>query len=486
MLTSALKSFSSNISSNYSVSTVPVSISGSWKVHDGKNKKTGKAISVHIFERKSLDPKSGGLGGRSGGAALRQLQDEVMTRIKKESNMLAKLRHPSILELAEPIEDTRSGGLMFATEPVTASLASLLHEKDDQERGGGNTGRSTRYVSEEGDGQNRRMELELDELEIQKGLLQIAQGLEFLHESAMLVHGNLTPNAIYVNSKSDWKIAGFAFAGPLDTKDCQSSLVPLSLPEALYYDHRLPRSVQIDLDYTSPDFVMDSKVSAATDMFTLGLLLLALYNSPHTSPIRCNHNLATYKKLFNSASTTPSSSNNFLCSRPLHNDLKCDVLPRLLTRRPGQRLNAREFQQSAYFDNILVSSIRFLDALPAKTPKEKSQFLRGLPKILDQFPKSVLDRKFLPALLEETKNQTLLHLILQNVFHIINILPNGGRAMTDKVLPCLKEIFPSSQKSGVQERDTSREAGLVVLLDNITLIGNNCNGKDFKNCKTLY
>ena len=170
-------------------------------MYDGKKKSTGKAVSVFIFERKSLDPHSGVLGGRSGGASLKKLHDEVIARVKKESNLLARLRHPSILELAEPIEDTRSGGLMFATEPVTASLSGLLQEKDDQERIGGVGGRPSRYVVEEADGQRRRRELEIDELEIQKGLLQIAQGLEFLHESAGLVHGNLTPDAIFVNVK---------------------------------------------------------------------------------------------------------------------------------------------------------------------------------------------------------------------------------------------------------------------------------------------
>ncbi len=201
MFSSALKSLTSNISANYTISPAPTSVSGAWKVYDGKKKSTGKAVSVFIFERKSLDPQSGGLGGRSGGASLRKLYDEVILRIKKESNFLARLRHPSILELAEPIEDTRSGGLMFATEPVTASLAGLLQEKDDQERAGGVGGRPSRYVVEDTDGQKRRRELEIDELEIQKGLLQIAQGLEFLHESASLVHGNLTPEAIYINIK---------------------------------------------------------------------------------------------------------------------------------------------------------------------------------------------------------------------------------------------------------------------------------------------
>jgi len=481
MFTSALKSFTSNISANYTISTTPTSISGAWKVYDGKKKSTGKAVSIFVFERKSLDPHSGGLGGRSGGASLKKLHDEVIARVKKESNLLARLRHPSILELAEPIEDTRSGGLMFATEPVTASLAGLLQEKDDEERAGGVVGTPSRYVVEEADGQRRSRELEIDELEIQKGLLQVAQGLEFLHESAGLVHGNLTPDAIFVNVKSDWKIAGLGFAGPPDNATSQQTMPPISLSEALYHDPRLPRSIQLDLDYTSPDFTMDSNISTSADMFSLGLLLLALYNSPHTSPLKTNSNLSTYKKLFNSSTTTPSQSNNFLSSGPLPNDLKSAVLPRLITRRPAQRMNAREFQQSAFFDSILVSSIRFLDALPAKTPNEKSAFMRGLPKILEQFPKSVLDKKILPALLEETKDKDLLSLILQNVFKIIKILPSGQGAMIDKILPQLRETFlAGGGKTGQHERDPAKDAGLVVVLDNISLIGENCNGKEFK------
>ena len=145
-------------------------------------------------------------------------------------------------------------------------------------------------------------------------------------------------------------------------------------------------------------------------------------------------------------------------------------------------MNAREFQQSKFFDNILVSSIRFLDSLPAKTLNEKSQFLRGLPRILSQFPKSVLDKKVLPALLEETKDRDLLSLILSNAFKIIEILPSGRRAFTDRIIPQLREIFltTNAAKVNTAERDAAKEAGLVVLLENMDLVGKSCSGKEFK------
>ncbi|OBT40895.1 hypothetical protein VE00_08791 [Pseudogymnoascus sp. WSF 3629] len=488
MFSSALKSFSSNISSNYVIGSQPSAVSGPWKIFDGKNKKTSKEVSIFVFDRKVLESNSGSLGrsDRASASSLKRSVEEVVERLKKEASSLARLRHPNILELAEPVEDTRYGGLQFATEPVTISLAGLLQEKDEEERATGVGGRSSRFVKEDSEGNRRRRDLEIDELEIQKGLLQISKALEFLHENAGLVHGNLTPDAIYINAKSDWKISGLSFLSPADNSDKPSSVTPISLSEVLNLDPRLPRSVQLNLDYASPDFVLDTNLNVSADMFSLGLLIVALYNSPHESPIHANSSVTTYRRLFASSGSIPSSSNNYISSRPIPRDLTTNVLPRLIARRPAQRMTAREFQQSSYFDNILVSTIRFLDALPAKTPTEKAAFMRGLTKVIPSFPKSVLEKKVLLVLLEEMKDKQLLSLVLQNVFKIIELLPGAKRSFTEKMLPRLREIFLSGPKpaapgtAGAPERDTGKEAGLTVLLQNINIITSNCSGKNFK------
>lgn len=484
MFSSALKSFSSNISANYQIAPHPTVYSGPWKVHDAKQKSTGTSASVFIFDRKVLEPRSGGLS-RSG-SSTRKLQEDVIDRLKREASNLARLRHPSILQVLEPVEETRNGGLMFATEPLIASLSGLLLEKSEQENASGAGSRSSRHMVEEADGPRRRLDLEIDELEIQKGLLQVAKGLEFLHESAGLVHGNLNPEAIYVNAKSDWKISGLGFAGPPGSAETRSSLPPLAVSEVLYQDPRLPASVQLNMDYTSPDFALDSNVSSSADLFSLGLIIIALYNSPHVSPLQTHSNLSTYKKLLGSPSTTPSQSNNFLCSKPIPRDVLSHVLPRLITRRPAQRMNARDFQQSQYFDNVLVSTIRFLESLPAKNANEKSQFLRGLQRVLPDFPASVLERKVLGALLDELKDRELLPLVLQNIFGILQRMSSGRRTFPEKIVPRLKEVFGTvapSGKTASQERDSKRDAGLMVVLDNMKLVAENCSGMEFKDGK---
>ena len=244
-------------------------------------------------------------------------------------------------------------------------------------------------------------------------------------------------------------------------------------------DQRLPRTVQVNLDFCSPDFVLDNNLTSSADMFSLGLLCVALYNSPHKSPLECSTSISAYKRLFASSATVPSASNNFLSKRPIPKDLSNAVLPRLITRRPAQRMTAKEFQMSEYFDNILVSTIRFLDGFPAKTPNEKASFMRGLNKVLPSFPRSVMEKKVLPALLDEMKDKDLVSLILQNVFKIIDLLPAAKRAFGEKVRPALKDHFITNAKQ-TQEKDPARDAGLMIVLEHLSSIAENTSGKEFK------
>jgi len=391
----------------------------------------------------------------------------VVERLKREASNLARLRHPSILQLVEPVEETRSGGLMFATEPVIAPLSAALAQKDRDSSHSRRQDLSAKSIQD----------VDIDELEIQKGLLQVAKGLEFLHDSAKLVHGNLTPDAIFINAKSDWKISGLGFAGPPDNAEGHQTLPRLSLSEALYNDPRVPQAVQLNLDYTSPDFVLDSNINFSADIFSLGLVLISCYREPHRSPIETHGNQSTYKKAMGSPSSAPGQHNNYGCSNKLPRELE-STLPRVLARRPAGRTNAAEFQQSEYFDNILVNTMRFLDGLPAKTPAEKQQFMRGLSRVMPQFPVSVLERKVLSVLLEELKDKELLSVILQNIFHIVKMVPSRKDVLSSKVLPHLKEIFTAQAKS--QERDTSKEAGLVVFLENVQIMSDNSSAQQFK------
>lgn len=44
--------------------------------------------------------------------------------------------------------------------------------------------------------------------------LQVVEGLAFLHSSVHMVHTNICPESIFINSLGCWKIAGFEFCIP--------------------------------------------------------------------------------------------------------------------------------------------------------------------------------------------------------------------------------------------------------------------------------
>ncbi|KAK6335194.1 hypothetical protein TWF718_010630 [Orbilia javanica] len=487
LFNAALKSLSTaSLSSQYALSPQPTSYSGPWKIHDAKRKSTGQPYSAFVFEKSSLNaPGQSSLRSNHG---LKAAQDEVIDRLKKEVSLLARLRHPNVLELVEPVEETRSG-LMFITEVVVGSLQSVL---DDKSRSGDSRHR-------------RRQDVDIDELEIQKGLLQLAKGLEFLHESAGLVHGNLTPDGIFVNAKSDWKIGGLAFSashrGDSSATAATTSSSPSPSPSpfpvdlvslASQHDQRLPSSVQLNLDYCSPDLLLDSSVTPALDLFSLGLLIISIYNSPHESPLKAHNSPTNFRRLFNSSSSIPNQTNNFLCSKAIPQALVDDVLPRLITRRPVNRLTAKEFQEAGYFDNILVSTIRFLDNFPAKSASEKNAFMRGLPKVLPQFPTGVAQRKILPMLVEELKDKgELLPWTLAAVLTLLEGLPAGSRLIGEKVLPAFRATFDLGKKKDTTaevsssaprpgtERD-GRDAALAVMVERLAVLREKCTLTEFR------
>lgn len=118
-------------------------------------------------------------------------------------------------------------------------------------------------------------------------------------------------------------------------------------------------------------------------MFSLGCLAYAVHNKG-----------ASLLKTFNSFHTYEKQV-KFISSQSFTNtpDHLEQVIRALLVRHPNQRMTPVEFQNSKYFDNLLVSTMKFLESFPEKTREEKAQFMKGLARVLGQFPERVLKRK---------------------------------------------------------------------------------------------
>ncbi|WOO80983.1 Protein kinase domain-containing protein ppk32 [Vanrija pseudolonga] len=391
---------------------------GLWKVLAATHKTTGKDVSVWVFEKKVLD------GLRSG-------RDYVVEQLKKEATALSRLRHPDILHMVEPLEESRSE-LTFVTETVTATLGNLI------------------AAAKSGKGRSDDAgEVDLDEVEIQKGTLQIAKGLGFLHQQAKSVHLNLNPDAILINAKGDWKLSGLQYTTPLQGTDGNPTRA--QYPEV---DGRLPPQIQWKLDYLAPEYAIDQQLSTANDLYSLGCVLYAVHIGK--APFANRGSLQSLRENADGGLTRREYARGPRWERS-SNELK-DLLPRLLTRNANGRISLASLATHPFFSSLAISTLNFLDptTFASKPREEKATFLRGLVRVLPTFSARLKKGKILLSLLEEMKDPYLLPFILPNVFEISKSLSKEEFAT---VLPKLQPLF--ALKDPPQN--------MLTLLENLTL-----------------
>ncbi|KAI3624533.1 ppk32 [Malassezia furfur] len=293
------------------------------------------------------------------------------------------------------MEESR-GELTFATERVSMSLSTSLSARSNPDN-------------------------QLDEIEIRKGLLQ-------------RLHTNLTPSAIIINAKGDWKLAGVGYSTVLDPESPSRTRWAYEDEEQM-----LPVSMQRNMDYMDPMYVLDGTSSPANDMFSLGILIFAIFhhgNIPYQTHGSANA-LRSYADHLPDRIHTPSW-------QMLGPDVQGS---NLITRSGNERYNVKTFQTLSYFNSILVSVLKFLerDSFAARTKQEKVQFLRGLHKMLPQFSPALQRRKLLPSvrgmltqMTEIMADRSLLPYILPNVFAMasnILLLLNQTDLFVSKMTP---------------------------------------------------
>lgn len=155
--------------------------------------------------------------------------------------------------------------------------------------------------------------------------------------------------------------------------------------------------MQVPLNYSAPEIVLENMLSPKNDFFSLGLLIYFLYYKKHL--FTCQDYIGDYKESYGKyeRDLLRNSFDNVFSKIP--EKLRFNM-PKLMTRDVFSRFdNITEFLDIEFFQDPLVKTLAFLDDLPTKDAQERSIYLKGLLDILPQFPSQLLQRKFLPVLL---------------------------------------------------------------------------------------
>ncbi|ODQ78017.1 hypothetical protein BABINDRAFT_26009, partial [Babjeviella inositovora NRRL Y-12698] len=418
--------FKTGIEASYSIAATPSFNAEPWSVYSAKQRSTKKLVSVFMFDKKKFENmlvKNGVMMQRN-----RELLNEIYQILRNQVNNLAKFRHPNILTLIEPLEEHKTS-LLFVTEYLTECI------------------------------NNRSVHKDLEDIVIQKGLLQVSQALDFLHNTASAVHLNLEPNSVFINENSDWKLSGFGFLQ-------QQTALEYFINN---YDPRMPRFLSIDLNFASPELVMDKHMRVENDLFSLGCLIHFLYNDGETF-LHCE-SLSQYKQEYAKFETRfQQMSANLNAHKQVFRKIPAllnTIYPQLVARHPHDRIAIRDFIDSAYFNNPLIKTMKFLEEFPTKSDDEKTVFLKGLINLLESFPTSIQQQKMLPLMLEllTQKAEVLVDSALKIVFAIGAHM--SQLTFQDKVLGTIIKVLDLTEAQ-------------VVVLDKIDVLQTKTSPKEFQ------
>ena len=375
----------SQLTKNYDVERTPSSyggISGPWEIYSATQRTTKQQVSIFMNNKTS---------------------PELVNRLKAEATKLTKLRHPSVLQVVEPLlEDAKT--LAFVTEPVVYSLSDLLQRPSV-------------------------LPSVLSDTEIRLGLLDLVQGLLFLHLHARTVHFAVCPDNIYITEDGKWKLGGMMFAEPLGQN--QAAQLPYDL-------NLMARGLAPILEFTAPEVVRDRSGGCSADVFSLGCLVAGVYKVLASPALHC--------KVMHLREPTQSSYQQACLE--LENSYQPDYLPqqlrevvlRMFRLDPSQRSSLQELSRCKAFQTPYVKAIFFLEHLHEKQDSQKLGFFKGLSSIIDKFDEVIMTKRLLPALVQNMKDPSLSPFILPNMLRIVKNCQISKTHFQELVWPSIAKL----------------------------------------------
>ncbi|XP_063705477.1 SCY1-like protein 2 [Culicoides brevitarsis] len=362
-----------------------------WKIYKGYKKSTKQEAAIFVMEKRMLDKWS------------KDDRDSFIEQLKRSVIQLTKIRHPQILTVQHPLEESRES-LAFATEPVFASLANVLGDTSNLPSPNNVAGHK------------------LFDIEIKYGLMQLAEGIGFLHSDVKLLHRNICPESIIVNKQGAWKIFGFDYCAMNQPMNDGKPYWPL-----VEYNSSWHVLTQPSLEFMAPEYGLISSHSPSSDIFSLGILIYTIYSRDGKPPKQFGKDYNAYKRF---AADLKQGKYPNLSEIP---EQLVDYVKLMLNATPEMRPNVHEFVKIPFFEDVGVKTLSYLDSLFQWDNLQKSKFYKGLPQIIQKLPHRINLYRINQCLVKEFLNPQMVPFVLPNVLMI------ADKCSQDEYL---KYIFP--------------------------------------------
>lgn len=416
-----------------------------------------KLYSVFVFDKSQIDNLS------------RSDREIALEHIKKGITQLTRLRHPSVLTVHHPLEESRSS-LAYVTEHVFGHLEAILKEQRSQ-RVESSIQKSSNLVDltqdlGPKDSDYEQDSCQLDDIQIKAGLLQVCDGLNFLH-NVKILHRNLCLDNIFVDSNNTWKIGGFDFCCNQATTNINSSEtkpnicldmaefsrqhVDLPLFQSLRSSCRtIPSSIVPNWSCSAPEHSNSDHVTSLSDIYSLGILSCALLGKDFDMiDLSYEYGMIsdTYKrglKLRELSDRLPTKNKTIIMKYAAHN--------------PESRPSLEDYQNLAIFNDQQVQAIRDLDSQMTWDRLRKIDFFNRLRDILPNLSHQIKVNRIAMALFKELVNPDITPYVLPNILIIAK--DSTPTEFKTRIFPHLRGPFRILEPRAVP----------IMLLDNLVIL----------------
>ncbi len=238
--------------------------------------------------------------------------DDVVRRFHQERDLLAALKHPNIAHLIDG-GTTADGRPFFALEHIDGEPI-------------------TRYCDARRLGIDDRLRL----------FRKVCSAVAYAHAN-LVIHRDIKPANILIGTDGEPKLLDFGIAKVLsDSSSADTTETEMRL---------------LTPDYAAPEQVLGQKVTTATDVYSLGVLLYELLcgHRPMTLKDKPAHEVARLVSLFEPSSPSTAAMTGGRSSDPITDE---SVTPETVADSRGERPDRLRRRLAGDLDNIVLMALR--------------------------------------------------------------------------------------------------------------------------------
>jgi len=358
-----------------------------WQIRSGISVKTKERVSVWTFDKAEL-----GNANRKGGVvADKAVQEQIYAIMLKDMRNMQEASCAGVLRVMEVIQEDKSA-LAFVTEPVLCSLGDLLHGFDVVPDG------LRTHASVFG------AQGVLSEMEISRGLGQVVEALQTLHQVHRRLHLGLTPESIVLTPEGKWRLCSFGFSLCCEVGESSRVASPYFLRAMNSGNSRV--RLEPDLRYLGPEVTAGGLdppgiryMQPTTDVFALGVLFYEAYKYNLKLALERRPHLCTMPLSGNSAMDHPNaltSLSNMDVNFLPHG--LASLLQAMMASQTHLRITTADIGNHSYFNTGNLAVLRTVDALPSRDVGTLGTQLQSLVSQLGDFPERLLVSSVLPAI----------------------------------------------------------------------------------------